>query len=72
MPHYFSFHASNFAFIVQHKCRSLRSISPLASLAGSHAVWFLAGTMRNLCGYYAIITPSLCHTISASKQATSP
>ena len=38
MPHYFSFQTSNFALMVQHKCRSLRSISPLATLAGSHAV----------------------------------
>ena len=72
MPHYFSFQASNFAFIVQRKCRSLRSVCPLATLGGSHAVRFLAGTMRNLCGYYAIITTQLFHTISASIPATSP
>ena len=72
MQHYFSFQASNYALIFQHNCRSLRSISPLASLAGSHAVSFLAGTMRNLCDYYAIITTQLCHTISASMPATSP
>ena len=53
-------------------CCSLWSTSPLATLAGFHPDWFLAGTMRHLCGYYAIINTQLCHTISASMPATSP
>ena len=53
-------------------CCSLCSTSPLATLAGFHPDWFLAGTMRLLYGFYAIINTRLCHTISATMPATSP
>ena len=58
--------------LLECSCCSLRSTSPLATLAGSGPDRFLAGTMRNLCGYYAIINTQLCHTISATMPATSP